>query len=53
MHMDYIAKSSAPIPLIILVLLIPIANLAFGIVMYSFTDENNTSVIDKIFNIKN
>jgi len=54
MYMDIIAKETAPIPLIIFILFIPIVNLLFGIIMYLLFVRNNDNgeCINKFFNIK-
>ena len=54
MHMDIIAKETAPIPLIIFVLFVPMINMLFGIVMYLLFVRNsdNGECINKFFNIK-
>jgi len=54
MHMDIITKETAPIPLIIFILFIPIINLIFGVIMYLLFVRNsdNGECINKFFNIK-
>ena len=54
MHMDIITKETAPIPLIIFILFIPIVNLLFGVIMYLLFVRNSDTgeCINKFFNIK-
>ena len=54
-HMDDTTKETAPLPIIIILMFIPIVNLLFGIMMYMLFTVNsnkNKKIINKIFNIK-
>lgn len=53
-HMDEISKKTAPIPMVIIALFIPFANIIAGILMYFLfvPMPNKAEIINKIFFIK-
>ena len=55
-HMDRIAKETAPIVFVIILMLIPVINLICGLIIYlSFVNNyeiDGEKLINKIFNIK-
>jgi RsiW-degrading membrane proteinase PrsW (M82 family) len=52
-NMEKYAKESAPIPIIIFMMLIPIINIFFGLaIVNAFVEKDCSDIINKIFRIK-